>query len=61
VAGATAVPVFAIGGVMVDSARELCRRGCHGVAVVGAIANAADPRTETRRFLDAITYESAMT
>lgn len=40
----TRLPVFAIGGITADRARQLARHGIAGVAVVSAIMDAADPR-----------------
>ena len=47
-------PIVAIGGVTVDNAGELVRAGAGGVAVVGAIANAADPGRATEELLKAL-------
>jgi len=38
------LPVFAIGGINPERARQLGRHGVEGVAVVSAIMDAADPR-----------------
>ncbi|MFY1635920.1 thiamine phosphate synthase [Solwaraspora sp. WMMB335] len=54
VAGAVGVPVVAIGGVTVGRVPELLAAGAHGVAVVGAIATAADPRRATTDLLTAL-------
>jgi thiamine-phosphate pyrophosphorylase len=43
VADAVEVPVLAIGGVTADRVPELLAAGAHGVAVIGAIADAAEP------------------
>jgi len=40
----TRLPVFAIGGINAERARQLARHGVAGVAVVSAIMDAADPR-----------------
>ncbi|UQU64140.1 thiamine phosphate synthase [Couchioplanes caeruleus] len=48
------VPIVAIGGVTADNAPELRRAGAAGVAVVGAVANAADPGEATERLLKAV-------
>lgn len=45
------VPVVAIGGITVDDMPELMRTGISGVAVSGAILNAADPVETTKQFL----------
>jgi thiamine-phosphate diphosphorylase len=44
VVAATDRPVIAIGGIDVASARACRAAGAHGVAVISAIAGAADPR-----------------
>lgn len=43
VAAASTVPVIAIGGVTAQRVPELCAAGAYGVAVVGAVSDAADP------------------
>ncbi|WP_412747274.1 thiamine phosphate synthase [Krasilnikovia sp. MM14-A1004] len=56
VAGAAgSTPVIAIGGVGVDAVGELRAAGAHGVAVVGALAAAADPQSATTALLKALT------
>ena len=47
-------PVIAIGGVTVDGVRPLLDAGAHGVAVVGALASAADPAWATTGILKAL-------
>ncbi|GAB1689327.1 thiamine phosphate synthase [Krasilnikovia sp. M28-CT-15] len=47
-------PVIAIGGVSVDEVGELRARGAYGVAVVGALAVAADPEATTTALLKAL-------
>jgi len=47
-------PVIAIGGVTVDGIRPLLDAGAHGVAVVGALANAADPGRAATEILKAL-------
>jgi thiamine-phosphate pyrophosphorylase len=47
-------PVIAIGGITVDRAGPLREAGAHGVAVVGALANAADPGLATTELLKAV-------
>lgn len=54
VAAAVDVPVVAIAGVTVDRVPELLAAGAHGVAVVGAIAAAADPGRATADLLTAV-------
>ena len=54
VAAAVDVPVIAIGGVTADRVPELLAAGAYGVAVIGAINDAADPYAATRDFLAAL-------
>jgi thiamine-phosphate pyrophosphorylase len=54
VAAAVNVPVIAIGGVTAGSVPDLLAAGAHGVAVVGAISDAADPAAATRELLAAL-------
>lgn len=54
VVAATWSPVFAIGGVTADNARDTLRAGAQGVAVIGAIADAADPARAAADLRDAI-------
>lgn len=54
VARAVDVPVVAIGGVTVDRVPELRAAGAHGVAVVAALSDAADPAAATRALLQAL-------
>lgn len=54
VAAAVRVPVLAIGGITADRVPALLAAGAHGVAVVGAIADAADPAAATRALLAAL-------
>ncbi|MGH2534051.1 MAG: sulfur carrier protein ThiS [Thermomicrobiales bacterium] len=55
-------PVIAIGGIDEHSASSVLGQGVHGIAVISAIANAADPRVAARRLRDTIDQyaESAM-
>ena len=55
VARAVAVPVIAIGGITIDRVPDLMAAGAHGVAVVTAISDAADPAAATRELLNAVT------
>ena len=54
VARAVEVPVVAIGGVTLAAVPELLAAGAHGVAVVGAVSDAADPLEATRALLRAL-------
>lgn len=48
------LPVIAIGGVTVDGVPALRSAGAYGVAVIGAVSNAADPAAATRALLAAL-------
>ncbi|MCU1692276.1 MAG: thiE2 [Frankiales bacterium] len=54
VAAAVDVPVIAIGAVTVERVRALLAAGAHGVAVVGAVSDAADPAAAVRALLAAL-------
>jgi thiamine-phosphate pyrophosphorylase len=54
VSAAVDVPVIAISGVTVERVPELVAAGAYGVAVIGAIARAADPRAATFGFVAAL-------
>jgi thiamine-phosphate pyrophosphorylase len=54
VAAAVDVPVIAIGGITVDRVPELMAAGVHGVAVVAAVSEAADPAAAVRALLRAL-------
>lgn len=58
VAAAVPVPVIAIGGVTVARVPELLAAGAHGVAVVAAVSDAADPAGAVRRLLAALAASS---
>ena len=47
-AGAVAVPVLAIGGVTAERADAARRHGAHGIAVIAAVLEAADPTAAAR-------------
>jgi thiamine-phosphate pyrophosphorylase len=51
VAQAVDVPVIAIAGITAERVPEVLHTGAHGVAVVGAVARAADPGAATRTLL----------
>jgi thiamine-phosphate pyrophosphorylase len=53
VAAAVDVPVIAIGGVVVGDVAGLIAAGAHGIAVVGAVSTAADPRRAAAALLAA--------
>ncbi len=48
------IPIFAIGGVTAERAREVRRAGAFGAAVVSAILSAEDVAASTRALLDAV-------
>ncbi|MYH97416.1 MAG: thiamine phosphate synthase [Acidimicrobiia bacterium] len=54
VAAAVDIPVIAIAGITVDRVPELLDAGAHGVAVIGAVAHAADPIAATAELLEAL-------
>ncbi|HKW12941.1 MAG TPA: thiamine phosphate synthase [Candidatus Krumholzibacteria bacterium] len=49
---ATKLPVFAIGGVTAEHARECLDAGAHGVAVIRAVMEASSPRRAVREFAE---------
>ncbi len=51
---AVAVPVIAISGVSAERVPELVAAGAHGVAVVTAVSDAADPAAATRALVAAL-------
>ncbi len=54
VAAAVDVPVIAIGGVTAAHVPDLLAAGVHGIAVVAAVSEAADPAAATRALLRAL-------
>jgi thiamine-phosphate pyrophosphorylase len=54
VAAAVDVPVLAIAGITVQRVGEVVAAGAHGVAVVGAVSDAADPAAATRALVHAL-------
>jgi thiamine-phosphate pyrophosphorylase len=54
VVAAVDLPVIAISGITVERVHEVLGVGAHGVAVVGAVFDAADVAAATRAFLDAL-------
>lgn len=51
---AVSVPVIAIGGLRAEHIPALLAVGVHGIAVIGAISDAADPAAATRALLTAL-------
>lgn len=51
-----AVPVVAIAGITAARVPEVLAAGARGVAVAGAISQAADPTAATRAFIDALSH-----
>ncbi|MDZ4733350.1 MAG: thiamine phosphate synthase [Nitrospirota bacterium] len=49
--GLTSLPIFAIGGIQIDQAREVIRAGANGVAVISAILKAPDISQAVNAFL----------
>ncbi len=54
ICSAMAIPVVAIGGITTANAAEAIRAGASGVAVIGAILDAPDPRAAARSLRDVI-------
>ena len=54
VAASVDVPVIAIAGITPARVPELLDAGAHGVAVIGAVAHAADPAAATAELLEAL-------
>jgi thiamine-phosphate pyrophosphorylase len=54
IASSVALPLFAIGGIDAARAKECRARGAHGVAVMRAIAEAADPEQAAREICRAL-------
>jgi thiamine-phosphate pyrophosphorylase len=57
---ATGLPVIAIGGVGAGGIGPLLAAGVHGVAVVGAISDAADPRSAARALAESLALAPAV-
>lgn len=49
------LPLIAISGITADRVEELIAAGAHGVAVIGAVARAPDPRAATAALVAAVT------
>ena len=58
IARAVPIPVIAIAGVTAERIPELLDAGVHGVAVIGAVANAEDPYVATEQLLRALEKHS---
>ncbi|MDE0237939.1 MAG: thiamine phosphate synthase [bacterium] len=54
VAAAVDIPVIAIAGITAPRVPELMDAGAHGVAVIGAVAHAADPVAATAELLEVL-------
>lgn len=54
VAAAVDIPVIAIAGITASRVPELMDAGAHGVAVIGAVAHAANPAVATAELLEAL-------
>ena len=48
------IPVIAIGGLTVEDVETLMNTGVHGIAISGAIINAAQPEIKIKQFLNAL-------
>ena len=60
VAAAVDVPVIAISGITPDRVEQVLAAGAFGVAVISAIADAADPHLATHDLLLAVTKAVAL-
>jgi thiamine-phosphate pyrophosphorylase len=54
VVDAVGIPVIAIAGVTADRVPAVLAEGAHGVAVIGAVSSAADPRRATADLVTAL-------
>lgn len=54
IADATRVPIIAIGGITAEAVAEMHVAGAAGIAVMGGIMRAMDPRGEVKRLLQAL-------
>ncbi len=54
IASTVTIPFLAIGGVNRDNAPQVMEHGCSGVAVIGAILGAADPRQASQELVEAM-------
>jgi thiamine-phosphate pyrophosphorylase len=52
VCSAVRIPVIAIGGVTADRARQVARTRAAGIAVIGAVMGAPDPRAAAKALLE---------
>jgi len=59
VASAVPVPVIAIAGITAARVPEMLRAGVWGVAVIGAVSHADDPREATHELVTVLTREMA--
>lgn len=51
---AVSIPVYAIGGITPETARQCLERGAFGVAAMNAIMTASDARATVKAYLDAL-------
>jgi len=58
IAGATPVPIIAIGGITPGRVGDVMSAGAAGVAVMGSVMRALDPGAEVRALLAALTGQS---
>lgn len=57
----TSLPIFAIGGITVENARDVMRAGANGVAVISAIVAAPDVRHAVTGFVSRISSPASPT
>ncbi len=53
-AEAVSIPVIAVAGITAGRLPEVLSAGAHGVAVIGAVATAPDPRRATAKLVAVI-------
>lgn len=57
----TALPIFAIGGITVETVEQVMRAGANGVAVISAILKASDPHQTVSDFVSRIAASTSPT
>jgi thiamine-phosphate pyrophosphorylase len=59
IAGASRVPIIAIGGITADRVAEIIAAGAAGIAVMGSVMRARDPGEEVTALLSALAHPRA--